>query len=486
MGVNRRNKYLERFSIRYTSIQKDDAVTGSMHIVEACGLKIILDMGIYQDNSMNIIDKYRLNSHVFKYDYSDVDYVLVSHLHSDHVSALPVLSQQQTNFNGIVMATELTAKMTVLNNSDSAFLMQSETSSWNALHPSEKVFPLYTQEDVDNLQIREYDYNRKIRLNDNVYITFLPNSHVCGASSIYITVEDGNKIVDSLLYTGDIQYKKGDNKPFTMKWNSERLIVHNLVIESTYAGEKQEKYNPIDELEAHILNSIRNNRPLLLGTFAFHRSSEILYYLFKIWERNAEIRNADYPIYVAGNLMYKAHTELGKKYCENFFDEEWKSTGLWQWQKPIFLRTFKDVDTRLSKPTTCLMIATSGMLDKAYSKYLCTKHLGNKKVDILVSGYCAEGTIGRKLLDGEKEIIIDGKMYRVRANVIGAMRLSGHADSVGMCDFIKECIYLNKLKNVFLVHGNIDRKEKQIELYKQFLNDKTNIEIPKRYKHFKV
>lgn len=83
MGIKRKSKQNEKYRIRFTTMQKQDSVTGSMHTVECCGLKLVLDMGLYQDNSMNIIDKYRLNAHNLRYEYSDVDYVLLGHLHSD-------------------------------------------------------------------------------------------------------------------------------------------------------------------------------------------------------------------------------------------------------------------------------------------------------------------------------------------------------------------------------------------------------------------
>lgn len=480
----KRKKDLDRYGIKFTTYQKDDHVTGSMHLVEVCGLKIILDMGMYQGNAMGMVDRYKLNSHVLKYNYSDIDYICIAHLHADHCSMLPVVSRSDIDFNGVILATELTARMVKLNNDDSAFLMKSECDAWNKLHPNEKCMPLYNKDEVEATQIREYDYHTKIQLNDMAYLTFLPNSHVSGAASVYITVEENGKVVNSLLYTSDLQYSK-DNKPFTMKWNAGRIPVHNLVIESTYANTIQEPYSPIDELEKHILNSIRNKRPLLIGTFAFHRSSVLMYYLHKIWERNEEIRNADYPIYMAGSLMQKAHKELGKKSSEDFFDEEWKDSGLWQWQKPIWLTQFKDVETRLANPTLGLTIATAGMLDKAYSKYLCTRWLGRKNVDILVSGYCSPETVGGQLLDGAKEIIIDGKLYRVRANFLGKMTLSGHADKNALCNFIKDCLDKRILKSILLVHGDYDRKLEQIKLYKQIVGDKVLIEIPKRYKPYK-
>lgn len=474
----------EKYGIKFTTYQKDDNVTGSMHLVEVCGLKIILDMGMYQGNNLGMVDKYRLNSHVLKYDYSDIDYIIISHEHADHCSLLPVTQRSDIEFSGVVVATELAARMIKLNNEDSAFLMKSECDAWNKLHPNEKCMPLYNKDEVESVQIREYSYNTKIRLNDKVNMVFLSNSHMCGSASVYITVEEDGRLMNSLLYTSDLQYSK-DNKPFTMKWNVGRIPVHNLIIESTYANTSQEPYNAIDELEKQILYSIRNNRPLLIGTFAFHRSSMIMYYLYKIWERNEEIRNADYPIYMAGSLMQKAHRELGKKSSEEFFDDEWKNTGLWQWQKPIWLTQFKDVETRLANPTLGVTIATSGMLDKAYSKYLCTRWLGRKNVDILVSGYCSPETIGGQLLDGAKEVIIDGKLYRVRANFLGKMTLSGHADKNGLCNFIKDCIDKRTLKSILLVHGDYDRKLEQIKLYREIIGDDVLIEIPKRYKPYK-
>lgn len=480
----RYNKERERYSIKFTTYQKEEHVTGSMHVVEVCGLKIILDMGMYQGNRMGMVDRYRLNEQVLKYDYSDVDYICIAHLHADHCSLLPIVKRSDIDFKGVILATELTAKMVKLNNQDGAFLMQSECDAWNKLHPNEKCIPLYNKQEVEDVQIRGYDYNTKIRLNDNVYLTFLANSHVCGAASIYITVEEDGRLMNSLLYTSDLQYSK-NNKPFTMAWNSGKIKVHNLVIESTYADRIQEPYNAVDELEQVILNAIRNKRPLMIGTFAFHRSSMILYYLYKIWERNEEIRNADFPIYMAGSLMHKAHKELGKASNELFFDDEWKDTGLWQWEKPIWLTQFKDVETRLSSPTLGVVVATSGMLDKAYSKYLCTRWLGRKEVDLLVSGYCAPETIGGRLLEGAKEVMIDGKMYKVRANFLGKMTLSGHADKNGLCDFIKDCIDKKFLENVLLVHGEYDKKEKQAILYKKILGEKVNVEIPKRYKPYK-
>lgn len=480
-----RKKVKDAYGIVYKTIQKQDAVTGSMHIVETCGLKIVLDMGIYQDNSFNMVDKYKLNAHNLRYEYNDIDYVILTHLHSDHVGAVPVLGREDIDFNGKILATELTAHMAILNNTDSAFLMKSECDAWNRLHPKEKVAPLYNQEDVDRLQIREYDYHTKIRLNDKVYLTFLPNSHCCGSASAYITVEEDGKIMNSLLYTSDIQYTKKGNRPFTKKWDAGSLIVHNLVIESTYGNTVQEEYNAIDELEKMVLNSIRNNRPLLIGTFAFHRSSVLAYYLYKIWERNEEIREANYPIYMAGNLMHKAHKELGSKRSELFFDEEWKNTGLWQWNKPIWLTQFKDVETRLSNPTTCLVIATSGMLDKAYSKFLCTRWLGKKNVDIAVSGYASPDTVAGQLLAGSKEILIDGKMYRVRCGFLGKMVLSGHADKNSLCNFIKDCVDKKYLKNIFLVHGDYERKLGQMKLIQNIVGEKVEVTIPKRYSSYK-
>lgn len=464
---------------RITPYHVNNSVTGSSVLVEVNGLKILLDIGIFQSQTHKLEDVYSINHKKLQIPFEQLDYILLSSAHADHCAGLGIIGRRDIEFNGRVMSTELSAELIALNIKDSAHLMSGECEAYNKNHNA-NLIPLYNDSDAENALsfIQGYGHNEKIKLNDKVSFEFLPNGHLSGDGSIYITYQKDEYTKKRLLYTGDHNF--GREKPFTKKWVEKCLKVDCIISESTYSGKSHLKQDNFKVLEDAILDVCINKKEILfLPTFAIHRNSEVLYMLKQIFDKNKILQNSNIPIYSAGVMSAKAHRILGNPKYKCFYDEKWQELDdIFEWDRVEYIERFKDVTEKLVDNKVKIICSSSGMLCGGYASYLASCFVNRPNVSFLFTGYQAIGSVGDKIMSREhKTVSIQGKAYLIKANSLGKLDLSGHASNDELIGLIKS---LNQkiLKKVILIHGDDDRKELLKDQLEKVLNDKEII-IPK-------
>lgn len=483
--MGRRKKDTSVFKV--TQYQPNDCVTCSSIMVEIDGLKILLDLGLIQDSSMNFKQLYHVNMQKLQsIPFEDLDYVIISHAHYDHVSGLGVLAREESKFKGKIIATELTAELGRIIMDDAQRINQSEVTK-NNMKEGKKYRTFYDKEDVTSImsEIRCYNYEQEIRLSDRVTVELLPACHLPGASMVYITYKDDYK-TKRLLYTGDITYGHLVDRPFTKRVLDKCLKVDTLICESTYGLRDKESLNganPIDFLEEVIMREVvGKNKTLWIPSFAVHRATTLYLYLYEIFQRNEEMRKATFPIYFCGRMMFDAHRTIAKDKYDCYYDEEWLDKKDIFRKEPFgFLVEKKDVEHFCYNNGRKIVISSSGMFDKGYSSLLADSYVANKKVSALACGYQGDSTLGQQIRDGEEYAMVNGVKKKVRCSFEGTIpSVSGHADHEGLISFVKS---LNQhiLKEVILVHGTIQAKEELKEDLQKELSSNKNIHIIKQF-----
>lgn len=455
-------KNKEDTDIKITCLHVDGEVTGSQFLIQVDGLNILFDMGLFQSNIHSFEEVNKINCRNIPISYKDLNYVIISHAHADHSCGCGLLGRMDSEFNGSILCTEPTQSLMELNLYDSAFLQFQQCEFVNKHRPKNKIQPLYDKYDVERIMgfVRGYGYDTDIKLNDRVSIRFLACGHIAGASSIYLTYRKDEYTVKRVLYTGDHSF--GKEKPFTKAWNYEGLKTDIILTESTYSGIYNAKYDSIDELEKIIMGECyQQNKILFLPCFSIARSTELIYMLKKIYDRNSKLNSKEIPITFASMMLAKSHRIIGKPEFECFYDEKWlNDKDLFDWKEVSLIEKYKDVESKLFNNRCRIVGASSGMLQGGYAKALLHSYLPNKNVDILFSGYCSEGTNSRKILEqNQKTINVDNKPVKINAKILGILEgMSSHADMNGLLGLIRTC-EKKKIKKIAIVHGNSDRQE---------------------------
>jgi len=474
-----KKKKSEEHDFRITPYHVNNSVTGSSVLCEVDGLKILLDLGMFQSQTHKLEDIYKINHNKLKIPFDKLNYIILSSGHADHSCGLGVIGRKDIEFNGRVMATELSTELIALNLKDSAHLMNGECEAYNKNHNA-NLIPLYNDSDAENAlsYIQGYGHNEKIKLNDKVTFEFLPNGHLSGDGSIYITYQKDEYTKKRLLYTGDHNF--GREKPFTKKWVEKCLKADCIISESTYSGKDHLKQDNFKVLEDAILDVCVNKKEILfIPCFAIHRQTEVVYMLKQIFDKNKILRNSNIPIYSAGVMSAKAHRILGNPKYKCFYDEKWQELDdVFEWEDVTHIERFKDVSEKLIDNKVKIILSSSGMLSGGYASYLASCFVNRHNVSFLFTGYQAIGSVGDKIMSQEhKTVSIQGKAYLIKANSLGKLDLSGHAGNDELIGLIQS-VNQKVLKKVILIHGDDNRKELLKDQLEKVLNDKEII-IPK-------
>ena len=481
-------KKKEETDIKITCLHVEGEVTGSQFLVQVDDLNIIFDMGLFQSNIHSYEEVNRINYKKLPIEYSEIDFVIISHGHSDHLGGVGVLGKVDNGFKGSILCTEPTLPIMELNLYDSSFLQSQQCELVNKHRPKNKIEPLYDRIDVERAMqfVRGYRFDTDIKLNDKVSIRFLSNGHIAGSASIYLTYKKDRYITKRVLYTGDHSF--GKEKPFTKAWNYKKLKADIILTESTYSGVYNAKYNAMDELERFIMEECyQQGKILFLPCFSIARSTELIYMLKKIYDKNPKLSVKDIPITFASTMLTKAHRIIGLPEFECFYDDKWvKDKKFFDWDGVNFIDKYKDVESKLFNNRCRIVGASSGMLCGGYAKALLHSYLPNKNVDVLFSGYCSEGTNARKILEQEQKTInIDNKPVKIHAKVLGILDgMSSHADMNGLLGLIKTCDR-DSIKKILIIHGDGKRQEIfKEELEREYPN--TEVLIPKYKEVIKI
>jgi len=409
-------------------------VTGSKTLIEHNNLRILVDCGMFQ----GIKSLRELNREPLSILPESIDFVLLTHGHLDHCGWLPKLVND--GFKGKIFCTRPTKEISRLILYDSAKIQEEEAKKANVEHFSKHnpAEPLYTESDVDAVipKFRVVDKDIEVTLDDDVSFKFFYASHILGACSIELTI--GGKV---LVFSGDI----GQDDDVLMFPPQKPQKADFIFLESTYGNRLHPPIDALLELEIIINNTFYKGGTVVIPSFAVERVQTMMYL---IWQLKKQER--------IPNMPYIIDTPMGISVLDVFKDNRnWHKLSMEDCIEMCKVFTlisdFQDSMNTVYDKQPKVVVAASGMITGgrvlSYLEHLIVK----PETTVTLVGYQAEGTRGRKLLEGAQEIKIYGKYYPVKANILLIESLSAHGDQIDLLNWLSELE--TKPKKVFLVHG---------------------------------
>jgi metallo-beta-lactamase family protein len=403
-------------------------VTGSMHLLTIDDKKILLDAGAFQ--GMDAKDK---NSAPLAFDPAEIDYIFLTHAHYDHTGRLPMLCQR--GFKGEIISTPATKEITFRIMDDSLRIQKEEGEEL-----------LFTEEDVKKAKSLFVPVNGDFPQwkNDDkkIKIKFIPSEHILGSSSIFIEEPV------SLLYTGDI----GGGSSSLHSIPKPPDACDYLIIESTYGNRNLEKSHIeiLSQLKAAVESIKKNNSRLLIPIFSVDRAEEILFML-----RELNIKEKIYldtPMGIDILDIYSHNKYLLSKISDEFIKRNSKELDkIFHPDNFERLRARKNSDELAESSESCIILASSGMLEGGRIRKYMPRFLPDEKNILLFSGFQADGTLGRDIINGNPQVNVDGIPVKVKAQIRKIEGLSAHADQTALLNYI-DCFKTLPVK-VFIVHG---------------------------------
>lgn len=429
--------------------------TGSQHLLEVNGTRILLDCGLYQGHRQQ---SYEVNCHFPYFHPRDIDIVVLSHAHIDHSGNLPNLSKQ--GFTGNIVTTFATRDLCQIMLADSAHIQEQDTEWLNkdrARDGLPPVEPLYCEEDAERClrQFVSIGYERTMALCDGVSVTFFDAGHILGAAQVLLDIvdkEDGGKR-KRLLFSGDIG--RGDNE--ILRDPVPVPDVDFVLMESTYGGREHELPTGSGDAFGKILGeALERGGKVMIPAFAVERTQQLLYILNQLFH-NGRLRRVpvyvDSPLAVNATEIFRIHPECFNETVYRFlFDENdpFIFEGLHLVRSTVESKKLND-----STHAPAIIIAASGMCEAGRIRHHLKNGLGDPKNTVLFVGYCADNTLGRALRDGRKTVNIFGKPVQVRAHIETIDSFSGHADHSELLAWFDRTG--GPKKRVWLVHGEPTR-----------------------------
>lgn len=423
--------------------------TGSQHLLEVNGKRILLDCGLYQGVRTRA---YEVNCCFPYFDPKTIDAVILSHAHIDHSGNLPNLSLK--GFTGNIFATDATRDLCQIMLADSARIQESDID-WLNKHRKrnglEPVTPIYTERDAEKC-LRQFvgvSYDRPLYVCDGVKVTFIDAGHILGSAQVLLEIDDQSDGKHKrFLFSGDVG--RGGNEVLRDPVPVEN--VDFLLMESTYGGREHEAPPGVGDHFAEIIRRAHGRGgKILIPAFAVERTQQILYVLHDLFERG-EI--PEIPVFVDSPLAVSA-TEIYRLHPESFNEEVYQT--LFERQNPFgfehltLVRSVNGSKALNDIHGVAIIISASGMCEAGRILHHLKNNISDSKTTVLFVGYCAENTLGRRIRDGEKEVPILGGRYKVRANIQTVDSFSGHADHSELLDYFQRTT--GRKERVWLVHG---------------------------------
>ncbi len=434
--------------------------TGSMHVVDVNGLRILLDCGLYQGSRKEAYERNRQ----FPIDATRIDAVLLSHAHIDHSGNLPTLARR--NFKGKIHATPATRDLCDILLRDSAYIQLHDLEIVNRKRAAQgkNLFePLYEMEDVDRIMNRfaEAPYYKTIELGNNVTARFYNAGHILGSATVEIAAKSQSGVTRRLLFTGDLGQP---DQPILPDYDFVEGA-NILITESTYADrDHPPKADVKGRLKAFIEDIVQQKSKLVIPAFSVGRTQQILYYLNELHQ---ERRIPQIPIFVDSPLSLKATKVYDRHRGE--YDEAAQamiSRGFELFQMPglAFLETADQSKALNTLPGPMVIIAASGMCEGGRVLHHLQNNVGDPRNIILIVGYQAENTLGRRIVERRPTLKIFGDEFPLNARVHTINALSAHADRTALRRWIGEAAKGGTLQRAFAVHGEDEKVAAMTEI----------------------
>jgi metallo-beta-lactamase family protein len=429
--------------------------TGSLHLVEANGLRLLLDCGLRQGRRK---ESFELNRRL-PVDPAGIDAVILSHAHVDHSGNLPSLARR--GFGGRVIATPATADLCGPMLRDGAHIQESDVKFVNkrrAANGQAPFEPLYTAADAEAIlgRFRPLPPGETADLGDGVSVTLHTAGHILGAAVVQLDVRQRDGRTRRLVFSGDLGQS---GQPF-LKPPAVPEGADVLLIESTYADRDHPPEADVRGRLKGFVEDIQQQRAkLIVPAFAVGRTQQILYFLNELIEQK---RIPPTPVYVDSPLAAEA-TSLYAKHRECYNDD---ARGLLRrGDDPLafpglrFTASAEESKALNARPGPMIVVAASGMCEAGRVLHHLQHGLGDPRNIVLIVGFQAEHTLGRRLVEHASPVKVFGQEVEVRARVHTINALSAHADRTGLMKWFDAVKAAGRLSRAFAVHG----EERQVE-----------------------
>lgn len=423
-------------------------VTGSRHLLDINGTRILIDCGLYQEREFQ-----SRNWKPFPVDPKSISAILLTHAHLDHCGYLPMLVKG--GFCGRIYCTPATIELAQLILLDCAYLQEEDAENKRLRHlregrqGSHPEVPLYTVEDAKACfpLFSPIHYNNCISLGHKIHACFYNAGHVLGSSIIQVNAPV-NGSERTILFTGDL----GRPDAPILKDPDIFKSADYILLESTYGDKTHEAMDTIENVMANaIVETYKRGGNVLIPSFALERAQEVLYYLNKLQIAG----RIPYQNIFIDSPMASKITEVFRQHPELYDSEtiDLIKLGRSPFALPgLYLTASREESQQINDcQEPCIIIAGSGMCTGGRIKGHLTRNIQNEENVIFFVGYQAEGTLGRQIQTGSREVRIYGKMYPVRAQVLKIPGFSAHADRNELLQWLSN--FQRPLRGTFLVHG---------------------------------
>lgn len=456
------------------------AVTGSKHLITLeNGKKLLLDCGMFQGMGAETL---QLNTN-FGFRPKDIDYMILSHAHIDHVGLVPKFVME--GFSGTIFCTDASKALAEILLADSGRIQESEAAFINKRRRKqgrELVVPLYVEDDVAPAvqRMKVVPLGEWYQIDEHIKAMHTEAGHIIGSTCIHLEILENGKPT-RISFSGDVgRYDDAIlNAPATFPQ------ADIILMESTYGNREHNKAEPSLErfLNVIVETCLVRKGKLIIPSFSVGRTQELLYALNTL---SLQKRLPPVPYYVDSPLSVEA-TEMTKRFPKLFNpavqevlehdDDPFAFPGL---------TMIKDADASKAlnfRNEPMVIISSSGMAEAGRIKHHISNNVESSKNTILIVGYCEPNSLGGKLKSGHKEVKIFGEEHQVNASVKVIESMSAHGDYHDLLHWL-ECQDPGQVKQLFLVHGDY---EAQVSMREKLLNAGfTNVSIPEMHESFEL
>jgi metallo-beta-lactamase family protein len=427
-------------------------VTGSMHLLSVDRTHILIDCGLFHGHRDEF---YSVNSH-FSFNLNNISACVLSHAHIDHSGNLPTLIKQ--GYRRHIFATPPTKELCNYMLPDSGYVQEEDAKFINKINRGRvlsKRYPLYTQKEAESAlkYIRSLQYHVRYALSDDIDFTFFNSGHILGASIPVFDVKT-NSGITRIAYAVDL----GRNGMPLLRDPEIPKDVDYLIVESTYGGRAHTGiFEAQEELAQAINRTQKRGGKVIIPSFALERTQLLVYFLNDLIKKKKIKR---LPIYIDSPLAVNL-TEVFRKNWE-YFDEEIKKTFLKDpdplgFNNITYVTRVEDSKRLNYDKQPMIILSASGMCENGRILHHLKNNIENPHNTIVIVGFMAKDTLGRRIVEKEKIVRIFGQPYHLNAQVVVLNAFSSHADKYGLVEYVqnlKGC-----LKKVFIVHGDLDQSD---------------------------
>ncbi len=426
-------------------------VTGSCHLLDVAGKKVLIDCGLFQ-GGREIEEE---NHTAFGFNPAEIDFVLLTHAHLDHCGRLPLLVKQ--GFTGEIITTAATRELARIILLDSAGLNEQEAKWKNrkllrAGRTDELVEALYSTDDA--LHTLDYfgrsaSYDQPMQIAEGIHATYIDAGHILGSASIIVELDDNGKQL-SILFSGDL----GSKGHAIIRDPTMPPQVDVVVMETTYGNRQHKQLLPsIDELFEAVTDTFKRGGNVIIPTFALERAQELLYYLRQGMDHQRMPRGThvflDSPMAISATEIFNRHPECYDREAQEYFrgkNDPFNFPGL------HFTRETAESMALNQISSGAIIMAGSGMCTGGRIRHHLKRNIWRSESSIVFVGYAAPHTLARRIVDGAKTVKIFGEEFAVRATIYTIGGFSAHA---GQNELLEWYNAVGNHDRTFLVHGEL-------------------------------